>query len=120
MVVIVLFAGTLAFARRFGPATPVESRSPESRHGRPPSRPMTPFSATATIRAMVILSDTAPGSASDGDGRRDMRVEPVPVEREIVVSESEYVGHVGVQRHRRQSIGLPLQLGIGLFDVICI
>ena len=47
-----------------------------------------------------------------------MRVEPVPVERKIVVFKTENIGDVGVQCHCRQRIDLPLKLGIGLFDVI--
>ena len=64
-------------------------RSLDSFQGNPPARPMTPFSAAATIRDTV--------TASDRDVRWDMRVEPVPVEREIVILEAKNIGDFRIQ-----------------------
>ena len=47
-----------------------------------------------------------------------MRVKPVPVERKVIVLETEYIGNAWIQRHRRERIGFPRELLVGLFDMI--
>ena len=71
---------------------------------------MTPFSATATIRATL--------KSSDRDSGRDMRMEAVSVEGKIPVFKPEDIGHVGVYYHCRQRISLAFKLPVGLFDMV--
>src|SRR5690606_11962611 len=76
--------------------------SVESRHGISPSRPMTPFAATAT----TILTSTT----SHRDRRADGGIGDVAVEPEILEAEGEDVLDLGVDPHPRQRLGRALQL----------
>ena len=85
-------------------------RSLDNFHGSPPSRPMMPFSATATISEIR--------KPSDRDGGQDMRMEAIPIQGEIVVGKSEYIVDRGIQRHRWQRIWIAQQLLVSLLDMI--
>ena len=73
---------------------------------------MMPFSATATISEIR--------KSSDRDSSRDMRVEAIPIQSEIVVGKSEYIVNLGIQRHPWQQIWIAQQLLVGLLDMISV
>src|SRR6185312_2118323 len=100
-------------------------KSDDCRHGNPPSRPITPFSATATTsdisgRSMtrLRLSGRFAARRLDCDRRLDVRMRVVPRQREIFKLEIEDRINRRVDRHRRQCARAPLELLVGLLEMI--
>src|SRR6185312_1950767 len=91
-------------------------RSVERRHGRPPARPITPFSAIATW--MPIFKAIWRGPRSHRHLGADMRVGFVVLQPEILISEGEEICHGGIDPHRRQLLRHASELFARLLEMV--
>src|SRR5215470_17977903 len=107
-----------------------------SRHGRPPSRPITPLSAMAATR-MMSGTPTPAGSTSidltppladiataytatclHGDLRLDVRMRVIACERKVLIAKRENVGHGRVEMQARKRARRARELQARLLQMI--
>src|SRR5215475_4115559 len=90
-----------------------------SRHGSRLSRPITPFSAIATMRTRGIgCTVSAMRRTSHRDLGLDARVRIVGLERKVLVAEGEQVGDRRIEAHARQGSGRALELQPRLLEMV--